>query len=124
MASNGCSRGRSCGVAAATVAAPADPPAVPRIPSMTRYLPVALLLLVALACAPRQAPDGNEPTGATNANTNAAVDPTAQVPYDLQSVDFVNISHGWIVGNDEGNNVSVVLRTVDGGATWNVAAEL
>jgi photosystem II stability/assembly factor-like uncharacterized protein len=87
---------------------------------MRRLLTFALLTALA-ACAPRETA---EPPPA---NENAAppfVDPTGDVPYDLQAVEFVSVSHGWVVGSDVGNNVSVVLRTTDGGATWNLALEL
>jgi photosystem II stability/assembly factor-like uncharacterized protein len=74
------------------------------------------------ACTPTQPAGPANP--APDANANHGADPNTQLPYDLQAVDFVNISHGWVAGNDEGNNVSVILRTADGGATWFVAAEV
>lgn len=85
-------------------------------------LAVALLALATVACTPQTQPPPPDRNAAPPAEPT--VDPTAQVPYDLQVVDFVNVSHGWIVGNDEGNNVSVILRTANGGATWTMAAEV
>ncbi len=83
-----------------------------------------MAVLALCSCAPAS-PNGNLEAPSNTSNTsNEVADPTKEVPYDLQSVDFVNISHGWIVGSDVGNNVSVILRTSDGGATWIEAAEI
>jgi photosystem II stability/assembly factor-like uncharacterized protein len=37
---------------------------------------------------------------------------------DLNDVEFVNSASGWIVGYDSSTGVSSILRTQDGGATW------
>ena len=40
---------------------------------------------------------------------------------ELRAVDFVDVSHGWAAGyawNDLGDDVGVILATVDGGDTW------
>lgn len=64
----------------------------------------------------------------TNAGTPrglaAHVDVTGSLPYDLVAVDFVSIASGYVVGNDPENNVSVILRSVNGGATWVAVLEI
>lgn len=52
------------------------------------------------------------------------VDVTGSLPYDLVAVDFVSVASGYVVGNDSENNVSVILRTVNGGATWVAVLEI
>jgi len=92
----------------------------------------SILLLVCLlastaSCGGPTATGGN---AAAPANANAApsppafVDASSTLPYDLVAVDFVSEASGWIVGNDAGNNVSVILRTVNGGATWIAVLEV
>lgn len=85
-----------------------------------------VLLLVATAaggaCRPKETDPEPPPT-----NTNAPaelVDTSKEIPYDFQAVDFVDLSKGWIVGIDEGNNVSAILMTTNGGATWSLTAEI
>src|SRR4051812_44593566 len=82
---------------------------------------LAPLALALAACTPAP-PAGDD--AAENVAPAAAEDPSVRLPYDLQAVDFVSVSHGWVVGNDEGNNVSAILRTIDGGATWTVEVEI
>jgi photosystem II stability/assembly factor-like uncharacterized protein len=81
----------------------------------------ALLLALAIACAAPPAtnrPPTNAPPTSAADGIVRAIDPTATIPYDLVAVDFVDATHGWIAGSDEGNNVSTILRTEDGGRTW------
>lgn len=53
-----------------------------------------------------------------------STDASATIPYDFIAVDFVDARRGWIAGNDEGNNVSTILRTEDAGATWTQLVEI
>lgn len=86
-----------------------------------------LFLLVALtacgSCRPSQEPGGEPPPTNTNAPAEL-VDTSKEIPYDFQAVDFVDLSKGWIVGIDEGNNVSAILMTTNGGAAWSLTAEI
>lgn len=63
--------------------------------------------------------NGGSATGAV-----AHIDTSTAMPYDLVAVDFVSTASGWIVGNDPENNVSVILRSVNGGATWVAVLEI
>lgn len=41
-----------------------------------------------------------------------------QVNSDLSTVDFIDVSHGWVDATDCAGGHGTLLRTVDGGATW------
>jgi photosystem II stability/assembly factor-like uncharacterized protein len=92
---------------------------------MKRRLAAILLFAACAACSSAPAPPAGDASPSENSSAQPdAVDTSKTVPYDLQAVDFVSIANGWVVGNDAGNNVSVVLRTADGGATWHVLVEI
>lgn len=93
---------------------------------MLRTTLATLALLALVSCTPAERPDSNENREAEPSPAAAAayVDITKEMPYDFVAVDFISVSRGWIVGNDAENNVSVVARTTDGGATWSRTAEI
>ena len=89
-----------------------------------RFVAGLLLSLAAVvaACAPATQPTSST---ATNASPIArSTDTSVAMPYDFVAIDFVDAARGWIVGVDEGNNVSTILRTEDGGATWTQLVEV
>jgi photosystem II stability/assembly factor-like uncharacterized protein len=84
--------------------------------------------VVVAACSPsRPTENGNTAPPAANRQPSSipdAVDTTKDVPFDFSAADFVDARTGWVVGYDADQNVSVVLRTTDGGATWVEQVEL
>lgn len=92
-------------------------------------LVVGIALLAVTGCS-GTSPSGNTNGVPTNANAGpgsgavAHVDTTGTLPYDLVAVDFVSNATGFVVGNDPENNVSVILRSVNGGATWVAVFEI
>ncbi|MCC6743783.1 MAG: hypothetical protein IT175_07960 [Acidobacteria bacterium] len=99
--------------------------------SLRRILAVMFssTLLVSAGCGV-SAPSGNGNAAPANSNSTgvegatAHVDATGTLPYDLVAVDFVSNATGFLVGNDGENNVSVICRTVNGGATWVAVLEI
>ncbi len=94
-----------------------------------RCLAGVIVLAFVAGCGSR-APESGNANSQSNSNAPTArgavahVDTTATMPYDLVAVDFVSVASGWIVGNDPDNNVSVILRSVNGGATWVAVLEI
>jgi photosystem II stability/assembly factor-like uncharacterized protein len=53
-----------------------------------------------------------------------AIEPPDEVAFDFVAADFVDASTGWIVGVDEEAQVSAVVATADGGASWRKLVEI
>jgi photosystem II stability/assembly factor-like uncharacterized protein len=85
---------------------------------------VAASLLLAACRSETLGPTDRGPVGGSANHAAEPADPTRDVPYDLMAVDFTDPAHGWIVGNDPDQNVSVILRTSNGGLTWERLLEM
>lgn len=97
-------------------------------PRIARVTLAACALACAVACAPSPPDPGRNAAAPEPAPRQSpvapAVDTTQAVPYDLVAADFVDAERGWAAGHDESNNVSTILRTEDGGATWTQLVEV
>jgi len=84
---------------------------------MRRLIPFVLLLAFGCTQQPETATDANRAPATTPASTGY-VDTTKDMPFDFVAADFVDARLGWIAGVDAEQNVSTIVRTEDGGATW------
>lgn len=91
--------------------------------SRAAALTVVILCAASLACTSQQ-PAEPAPPASNVAPKTGVEDVSATMPYDFVALDFVDASNGWIAGIDEGNNVSTILRTADGGRTWSQQVEI
>jgi photosystem II stability/assembly factor-like uncharacterized protein len=86
-------------------------------------LPVASLVLIALACLTAVACGSSEtaadsPTAASGSGWQVMPDVTASAPSARCEVSFSDAQHGWIVAAHEAGVFGEVWSTTDGGDTW------